>query len=39
VDKGVASARLALALTEVTPRVVFLTELDVSDCRKIWRPR
>ena len=29
VDKGVASARLALALTEVTPRVVFLTELDV----------
>jgi len=29
VDKGVASATLALALTEVTPRVVFLTELDV----------
>jgi FeS cluster assembly scaffold protein NifU len=28
VDKGVASARLALALTRVTPRVVFLTELD-----------
>ncbi len=28
VDKGVASARLALALTEVTPRVIFLTELD-----------
>jgi NifU-like protein involved in Fe-S cluster formation len=28
-DKGVPSARLALALTEVTPRVVFLTELDV----------
>jgi nitrogen fixation NifU-like protein len=28
VDKGVASARLALALTQVTPRVVFLTELD-----------
>jgi NifU-like protein involved in Fe-S cluster formation len=27
-DKGIASARLALALTEVTPRVVFLTELD-----------
>ena len=27
-DKGVASAKLALALTEVTPRVVFLTELD-----------
>lgn len=28
VDKGVASARLALALTEVTPRVVFITEVD-----------
>ena len=28
VDKGVASARLAVALTGVTPRVVFLTELD-----------
>lgn len=28
VDKGDASARLALALTEVTPRVVLLTELD-----------
>lgn len=28
-DKGTASARLALALTEVTPRVVYLTELDV----------
>jgi FeS cluster assembly scaffold protein NifU len=28
VDKGVASARLALELTKVTPRVVFLTELD-----------
>jgi nitrogen fixation NifU-like protein len=27
-DKGPASAELALALTEVTPRVVFLTELD-----------
>lgn len=27
-DKGVASAKLALALTKVTPRVVFLTELD-----------
>ena len=27
-DKGVASARLALELTGVTPRVVFLTELD-----------
>jgi nitrogen fixation NifU-like protein len=28
VDKGVASAELALQITEVTPRVVFLTELD-----------
>jgi FeS cluster assembly scaffold protein NifU len=28
VDKGVASARLALGLTKVTPRVVFITELD-----------
>ncbi len=27
-DKGVASARLALALTRVTPRVIFLTELE-----------
>ena len=27
-DKGERSAKLALALTEVTPRVVFLTELD-----------
>jgi len=27
-DKGTASAELALALAEVTPRVVFLTELD-----------
>jgi FeS cluster assembly scaffold protein NifU len=27
-DKGVASARLALALTDVTPRVIFLTELE-----------
>ena len=27
-DKGPASARLALELTKVTPRVVFLTELD-----------
>jgi len=27
-DKGIPSARLALSLTEVTPRVVFLTELD-----------
>jgi NifU-like protein involved in Fe-S cluster formation len=27
-DKGVASARLALSLTEVTPRVVFVTELS-----------
>lgn len=27
-DRGPASARLALALTKVTPRVVFLTELD-----------
>ena len=27
-DKGLASARLALTLTGVTPRVVFLTELD-----------
>jgi NifU-like protein involved in Fe-S cluster formation len=27
-DKGVASAKLALELTSVTPRVVFLTELD-----------
>lgn len=27
-DKGVPSARLALELTRVTPRVVFLTELD-----------
>jgi thioredoxin reductase len=27
-DKGPASAKLALALTAVTPRVVFLTELD-----------
>lgn len=28
-DKGLPSARLALSLTEVTPRVVYLTELDV----------
>lgn len=28
VDRGPASARLALALTRVTPRVVFVTELD-----------
>jgi FeS cluster assembly scaffold protein NifU len=28
VDKGIPSARLALELTKVTPRVVFLTELD-----------
>ncbi len=28
VDKGVASARLALELTHVTPRVIFATELD-----------
>ena len=28
VDKGVVSAQLALKLTEVTPRVVLLTELD-----------
>jgi FeS cluster assembly scaffold protein NifU len=28
VDKGPASARLALALTKVTPRVIFITELD-----------
>jgi len=27
-DKGVASARLALELTKVTPRVVFVTELE-----------
>ncbi len=27
-DKGVASARLALALTDVTPRVIFVTELE-----------
>ncbi len=27
-DKGPATAKLALKLTEVTPRVVFLTELD-----------
>ncbi len=27
-DKGVASARLALALTGVTPRVIFVTELE-----------
>ncbi len=27
-DKGVASAQLALELTKVTPRVVFVTELD-----------
>ena len=27
-DKGVASARLALALTRVTPRVIFVTELE-----------
>lgn len=27
-DKGVASARLALQLTKVTPRVVFVTELE-----------
>lgn len=27
-DRGTASAKLALALTGVTPRVVFLTELD-----------
>ena len=27
-DKGIASAELALKLTEVTPRVVFLTELS-----------
>lgn len=29
VDKGPNSAKLAIALTEVTPRVVYLTELDV----------
>ncbi len=29
VDKGIATAKLELALTEVTPRVVLLTELDV----------
>jgi FeS cluster assembly scaffold protein NifU len=28
VDKGIRSARLALELTAVTPRVVFVTELD-----------
>lgn len=28
-DKGVASARLALSLADVTPRVIFVTELDV----------
>jgi nitrogen fixation NifU-like protein len=28
VDRGVPAARLALALTEVTPRVVFVTELE-----------
>ena len=28
VDKGVPSARLALALTKVTPRVIFVTELE-----------
>ena len=28
VDRGVPSARLALALTKVTPRVVFVTELE-----------
>lgn len=27
-DKGVSAAQLALSLTEVTPRVVYLTELD-----------
>jgi len=27
-DKGIASAKLALALTGVTPRVIYLTELD-----------
>lgn len=27
-DKGVASARMALGLTRVTPRVIFLTELE-----------
>jgi len=27
-DKGPATARLALELTKVTPRVIFLTELD-----------
>jgi FeS cluster assembly scaffold protein NifU len=27
-DKGVASAKLALALTAVTPRVIYVTELD-----------
>jgi nitrogen fixation NifU-like protein len=27
-DKGVASAKLALALTGVTPRVIYVTELD-----------
>ncbi len=27
-DKGIPSAKLALSLTEVTPRVVFITELD-----------
>jgi nitrogen fixation NifU-like protein len=27
-DRGPASAKLALELTKVTPRVVFLTELD-----------
>jgi FeS cluster assembly scaffold protein NifU len=28
VDKGVPSARLALALTKITPRVIFVTELE-----------
>lgn len=30
-DKGTASAQLALALTAVTPRVIFLTELKTLD--------
>ena len=29
VDRGVPSARLALALTKVTPRVIFVTELEM----------
>lgn len=30
-DKGAESARLALALTEVTPRVIFVTEMKTLD--------